>query len=89
MHHWYRNMQSLHSLLKKVGRRGLPESTLIGKPGEACLQMRTSALFGTKNFRLFEIYGVSARTLKRGGGLSQCENFADEGGQVFVILCKR
>jgi len=26
------------------------------------LQMRTSALFSEKNFRIFEIYGVSARS---------------------------
>jgi len=30
--------------------------------GEEVLQMRTSALFGTKNFGFFEIYGVSAGT---------------------------
>jgi len=34
------------------------------------LQMRTSALFGAREFRFFEIYGVSAQT--RVEGLSQC-----------------
>jgi len=29
--------------------------------------MRTSALFGVKNFGFFEIYGVSARTRGVGG----------------------
>jgi len=40
--------------------------------------MRTSALFDAKNFRCFEIYGVSART--RGIGLSQCGHFFGQGG---------
>jgi len=49
--------------------------------------MRTSALFGAKNFRFFKIYGVSART--RGRGLSQCGqgrsgvNFSRFGADVF------
>jgi len=49
--------------------------------------MRTSALFGGKNFGIFEIYGMSARTR----GLSQCGHFADkcEGDQFFAILCGR
>jgi len=41
--------------------------------------MWTSALFGTKNFGFFEIYGVSPRT-GRGGGLSQFGHFADKRG---------
>jgi len=36
--------------------------------GQGGFQMRTSALFGAKNFGVVDIYGVSART----GGLSQC-----------------
>jgi len=32
------------------------------------LQMRTSALFGAKNSRFFEIYGASARTRRGGRG---------------------
>jgi len=32
------------------------------REGGGGLQMRTSALFGAKYFRFFEIYGVSART---------------------------
>jgi len=39
--------------------------------------MRTSTLFGAKNIRFFEIYGVSART--RGRGFSQYRHFADKG----------
>jgi len=56
--------------------------------GGLVLQMWTSALYGAKNIRFFEIYGVSART---GGGLSQCEHFADKerGSQFFAILCER
>jgi len=52
--------------------------------------MRTSALFGAKNFGLFKIYGVSAPTRVE-GMLSQCGHFADkgEGGQFFTILCGR
>jgi len=51
--------------------------------------MRTSALFGAKNFGFFEIYGVSAGT-KGEGGLSQCGHFADKReGELFAILCGR
>jgi len=46
--------------------------------------MRTSALFGAKNFGFFEIYSVSARTK---GELSQCEQEGRE--QFFSILCGR
>jgi len=42
--------------------------------------MQTSALFNTKNFGLFEIYGVSAQTRE----LSQC----GQGGRFFAILCE-
>jgi len=51
--------------------------------GEEVLQMRTPALFGPKNFRFFEIYGLSAQ--QGGGGLSHCGYFADK-GEFFVIL---
>jgi len=49
--------------------------------------MRTSALFGEKNFKFLEIYGVSTRTRR----LSQCGHFADkEGGSQFLaFLCGR
>jgi len=43
--------------------------------------MRKFALFGAKNFKFFEIYGLSART--SGGG--QCR----QRGQFFAILCGR
>jgi len=47
--------------------------------------MRTSELFGAKNFGFFKIYGVSART--RVEGLSQCRHFSDkERDQFFAIL---
>jgi len=47
--------------------------------------MRTSTLFGAKNFRFFEICGVSARTR---GDLSKCGHFADKGGGVnFSRFC--
>jgi len=45
--------------------------------------MRTSGLFGARNFRFFEIYGVSART--RGKGYSQCEHLADKGGEGSIF----
>jgi len=46
--------------------------------------MRMSAVFGAKNFRIFKIYGVSARTR---GELSSCGHFVGKGsGQFFVIL---
>jgi len=50
--------------------------------------MRTSTLFGTKNFEFFEIYGVSARTR----GVKPVRTFCGQGvkgGQFFVILCRR
>jgi len=49
--------------------------------------MRTSALFVTKNFEFFEIYGVSARQ----GGFEPVRTFFGKGGvgQYFAILCGR
>jgi len=54
--------------------------------GEGVLQMRTSALFGAINF---EIYGVSARTRRR--GVEPVRTFFGQGGggQFFAILCGR
>jgi len=51
--------------------------------------MRTSVLFGAKNFGFIEIYGVSVRT--KGREFNQCGHFADKGvgGQFFAILCGR
>jgi len=50
------------------------------------LQMRTSARFGAKNFRFFEVYGVSARTRVEGSWTS-----ADKERKsifcFFAILC--
>jgi len=47
--------------------------------------MRTSALFCAKNFRFFEIYGLSHRQ----GGLSQGGHFSDKGEEVgqFFAIC--
>jgi len=42
---------------------------------QGVLQIRTSALFGAKNFKFFKIYGVSARTRGRS---SKCGHFADQ-----------
>jgi len=42
------------------GGEGLFSANILRTRG--VLQMRTSALFGAKNFRFFKIYGVSART---------------------------
>jgi len=48
--------------------------------------MRTSALFGVKNFGFFKIYGVSARTR----GVEPERTFFEQGGaQFFAILCRR
>jgi len=48
--------------------------------------MRTSALFGEKNFGYFEIYGVSART--RGIGVEPVRTFCEQGGGVnFSRFC--
>jgi len=46
--------------------------------------MRTSALFGAKNFEFFEVYGVLART--RGRGVEPMHTRREE---VFAILCGR
>jgi len=47
--------------------------------------MRTSALFGTKNFRFFEIYSVSARTREEGVEPERTRGR----DQFFAILCGR
>jgi len=54
---------------------------------QGVLQMRTTALFDTKNFGFFEIYGVSTQT----GGVKPVRTFCGQGGggQFFVILCGR
>jgi len=44
--------------------------------------MRTSSLFGAKNFRFFEIYCVSART--RGRGVEPVRTFFEQGERGFV-----
>jgi len=49
--------------------------------------MRTSALFGVKNFGFSKIYGVSAQT--RGRGVEPVRTFCGQGGvNFFVILCR-
>jgi len=48
------------------------------------LPMRTSALFGAKNFGLFEIYGVSARIRGEGGWASTDDILRTKGeGSIF------
>jgi len=42
--------------------------------GRRVLQMRTSTLFGAKNFGFFEIYGMSARI----GGVRQSGHFSNK-----------
>jgi len=42
--------------------------------------MQTSALFGAKSFKFFEIYGVSAQPRER--AVKQCRHFADKGKGV-------
>jgi len=46
--------------------------------------MRTSELFGAKNFEFFKTYGVSKQT----GRLSHCDAVKGR-GQFFAILCER
>jgi len=75
-----------HKRRPQLGRRGVcPVRPLCGQGEGGVFQMRTSALFGAKNFGFFEIYGVSARA----GGLSQCGHFSDKGVNFFAILCGR
>jgi len=61
--------------VRSQGGRGLSSADISRTRG--IFQMQMSALFGAKNFRFFEIYGVSART--RGWRLSQCGHFEDRG----------
>jgi len=51
--------------------------------------MRATVFFGAKNFRFFEIYGVSARTT--GEGVEPVRTFfgQERGGQFFEILYGR
>jgi len=49
--------------------------------------MRTTAVFGAKNIRFFEIYDVSART--RGGWASADIFQTRKRDQIFAILCGR
>jgi len=52
--------------------------------GEGVLQVRMTALFGAKNFRFFEIYGVSARI--GGKGVEPVRTFCgqeERGGSIF------
>jgi len=51
--------------------RGLLNANILLIKGKGILRIRTSALFGAKNFRFFKIYGMSAR-IGGGGDLSQC-----------------
>jgi len=66
-----------------------PVRIFFGQGGGEVLQIRTSALFGAKNFRFRNLLCV--RTDMRGEGLTQCVHFADKGerGQFFAILCGR
>jgi len=46
--------------------------------------MRTSAFFGAKNFGIFEIYGVSARTRRE--GVEPVRTFFGQGGGGSIFL---
>jgi len=63
------------------GERVCPVWTLFGQG-----QMRTSTLFGAKNFGFFETYGVSARTRGMRGWASLQTRGRD---QYFAILYGR
>jgi len=57
----------LRAVLKRrpqSGGKGFVQCGHFADKGNGVLQMRTFAHFGAKNFKFFEIYGVSAR--KRG-----------------------
>jgi len=56
---------------------------------EWVLQMRTSALFGTKNTGVFEIYGVSTRTRGKGVNFSRfCADVLFYGRSLIKKLVK-
>jgi len=67
----YRGKKKLKKKRKKKKKKKKKKKSNGGGGGGGGLQMRTSALFGAKNFGFFEIYGVSART--RGGGLASAD----------------
>jgi len=73
--------------MKDVRSQGGSLSTADNFWTRGVLQMRTSALFGAKKFRFFEIYAVSART--RGERVVPVRKFCRQGeeGQFFSILC--
>jgi len=77
------------SSIKDVRSQGegvCPVRTFFGQGGREFLQMRTSALFGAKNSRFLEIYGVSARIGRRVG--VRCGHFTDKGERVnFLRFC--
>jgi len=60
---------------RRLQSRGVVQYRHFANKG--ILQMWTSVLFGAKNFKFFQIYGVSTRTSE----LSQCGYFADKGGR--------
>jgi len=71
---------TVHERRPQSGGRGFVQcGHFADKEGRGVLQMRTSALFGAKNFGFFKIYGVSAR-LRREEGLNHC-------GQRRSIFC--
>jgi len=53
------NLKGVHKRRSHSGGRGFVQ---CGQRARRVLQMRTSSLFDAKNFGIFEIYGVSART---------------------------
>jgi len=85
---------STFSLFNTFARGCLLKTTAVkgdgvvqcGQVREECLQMRTSTLYGTKNFRFFEMYSVSAWT--RVEGWVGVKILRTRRGQFFAILCK-
>jgi len=72
-----KSLRAIHKRCPQSEGRGL---SIADNGGGGVLQMRTSALFGAKNFGCFEIYGVSVG----GGGLRQCGHFSDKvRGSIF------
>jgi len=65
-------LEAVHNRHPQSGERGL------------VLQMRTSALFGVKNFGFFEIYGESARTSVE-SGRSIFRNYGRH--RLWTVLC--
>jgi len=77
--------RAIHKRLLESKGREFVHCGHFADKGRKVLRMRTSALFGAKNFRYFEIYAVSVRTRGGGGRLSQCGHWRRRRGRPLPL----